>query len=210
MIKDMTKKLNALAWALSFIVSLVAFAVWASSYNWAFSSMNAYTWFPLFGLLAFSLMWGHYIVATARKYLGISREAVSSYFEITSSLVLSALLLHPGLFIVQLYLDGQGLPPESYKSYVPQALVWVVVLGTISWLVFMFYELRRKFSGRSWWKYVGYANDTAMLAIFYHGLQLGSHLNSGWFVWLWYFYGVSLVLAIVYLKFYPEPESRSK
>lgn len=115
-------------------------------------------------------------------------------------MVLVAILLHPGLLIWQLWRDGFGLPPGSYlRNYVAPNMAWVALLGTISLLVFLSYELRRIFATKRWWRFVQYASDIAMLAVFYHGLRLGSNLQRGWFKWLWLAYGLTLALALIYI-----------
>lgn len=201
-----TKQLKYIAWGQAAAVTVLAVLVWGSLYDWQVLPLSNYQLFPLFGLLAFSLMWAHYIVAVLRNYWQLDSKVTKGYFELTSFGVLLALLLHPSLFIGQLYADGFGLPPGSYEAYVP-TMTWVVLLGTVSLGVFLLFELRRFFGDRSWWKYVSYLSDVAMLAIFYHGVTLGSHLQSGWFRGVWFFYGFTLLLALVYLRLFAKPET---
>lgn len=208
----MTKNtaLKVIAWTQAAVVTGLSFYIWGNLYNWQMTNLSNYQLFPLFGLLAFSLMWGHYFIAALRNYWQLEKQVVNGYFEITSFGVLLAILLHPSLFIGQLFADGFGLPPASYKSYVAPGMIWIVMLGTLSWFVFMAYELNRFFSNRSWWKYFIYASDIAMLAIFYHGLTLGGHLQNGWFRLVWYFYGITLLMALIYLRFINKSTTVSK
>jgi hypothetical protein len=120
------------------------------------------------------------------------------YYQWAGYVVLLAIVLHPGLLTYQRFHDGFGLPPGSDLSYVASGLGWVVVLGIVSLFIFLAFELRRWFDQRGWWRYVLYANDAAMLAIFYHGLELGTQTHIGWFRAVWWFYGVTLVVALVY------------
>jgi hypothetical protein len=192
-----TKSLQAFAWGLSIVVCVIAVMAWLPSLHGRFSSISSYKLFPLFGLLAFSLMWAHYIVAGLRVFFGIPKEVLANYFEVTSLAVLAVLLLHPGLLVWQLWRDGFGLPPGSYlDNYVAPSLGWVALLGTVSWFVFLTYELRRKFRNRSWWKYIQYASDAALAAVFYHSLRLGTNLQEGWLRSLWYFYGITYIIAL--------------
>lgn len=190
--------ISLIAWSLAASVCLLAFIVWGQSYNWKFDALDAYQAFPLLGLLAFSLMWSHYISGALRTYFKLPSISLKNYFESTSLVVLALILMHPGLLILQRFLDGYGLPPGSYASYVAPGLGWVTLLGTASLMAFLLFELRRFFGTRSWWKYVLYLNDIAMVAIFYHGLQLGSQLQIGWYRTVWYIYGIALVAAILY------------
>lgn len=190
-----------LAWGTTLGAVLVVFVAWGQYLGWNMDALSVYTLFPLFGLTAFSIMWSHYIVAAKRKYLGFPKEVTKDYFEKTSWAALVAFTLHPGLLIWQLWRDGMGLPPNSYLTYVGPALKGAVALGSISLLIFLAYEFHRKFGKKSWWKYVQYLSDVAMFAIFYHGLKLGGNLQSGWFRYVWYFYGLSLVISIIYIYF---------
>lgn len=199
------------AWSISLIASIVAFSAWGTTYGWKFTPLSPYQLFPLLGLLAFSIMWSHYINGALRELAGIDRSALGLYFKLTSYVVLSLICLHPGILIYQRFRDGFGLPPGSYESYVAPGLGWITLLGTASFLVFIAYEFRRFFGSRSWWHFVTEAGDVAMIAILYHGFRLGTDLQMGWFRYVWLFYLVTLV-AVLLRKYYyryavPQPIS---
>jgi hypothetical protein len=200
--------LQVFAWSLSFLVSFIAIFAWGTDFGWHIP-FNAYIIFPLLGLLAYSLMWSHYVAAAFRQILNIDRLVLKFYFEFTSFLVLVLICLHPGLLILQRYRDGFGLPPGSYESYVAPGLGWITLLGTASLLVFLAYELRRVFGKRAWWKHMQTASDIAMLAIFYHGLKLG-HQIHGWFRAVWWFYGIALVLILARTYFLRYTDRKTK
>ena len=170
--------------------------VWGQSFQWKWHALNSLLLFPVLGLLAYSIMWSHYMVG-AVKHTVLRGLDLARYFRYTSYAVLIAILLHPSILIYQLYRDGYGLPPGSYKYFVGPSRDWIVWLGTVSLLIFLAFELHRWFSQKPWWKYVVSAGDVAMLAIFYHGLRLGNQLQSGWFVAVWWFYGLTLVAMLV-------------
>lgn len=193
------KNIRLAAWSLTSLVSILAIVAWGQLYDWQFDFSDVYQLFPLFGLLAFSIMWSHYVAAAMRIRTGLSKDTLKKYFDTTSLAVLAFILLHPGLFIWQLYRDGYGLPPNSYKAYVAEGMVVFILLGVISLWIFLAYELRHKFADRSWWKYVSYASDMAMLLIIIHSIQLGVHLRGGWYRWVWIFYSVSYVAVLFYL-----------
>ncbi len=185
------------AWSLSLLACLVAFAAWGTTYGWKFTPLSAYQLFPLLGLLAFSIMWSHYINGAARELAGLDRSVLKRYFAITSYMVLALILLHPGILIYQRFRDGFGLPPGSYESYVAPGLGWLTLLGTASLCVFIAYEFRRVFGREPWWHFVTEAGDLAMLAILYHGFRLGSDLQRGWFRYVWLFYLITLVVVLI-------------
>lgn len=191
------RQLQIIAWSLSIGVVIVAVTAWGQDNNWQLSGLNNYQLFPLFGLVAFSLMWSHYIAAAIRQSFRIDRIVLKNYFETTSLVVLAAILLHPGLLAWQLWRDGLGLPPGSELRYVAPALGVYVVIAMISLVVFLAYEFRRVFGEKPWWKFVQYASDIAIFLIFLHSLKLGSQLQTGWMRGVWYFYGVALAAALV-------------
>lgn len=193
------KQLRITGWALTVLVASLALLVWGEGINWRLGNLTAYQLFPLFGLLAFSLMWAHYIMAALRQQQKVAKPELKQYFEITSLLVLVFLLLHPGLLAWQLWQVGLGLPPGSYFQFAGGSLKVAIIAGLLAWVVFIIYELRRRFETRSWWQFVQIASDIAILLIFFHGLRLGGELQSGWFVGVWWFYGISLIGVLLYM-----------
>lgn len=186
---------TTIPWSLSTLVSFVALFAWGQSFEWALSAINPYQFFPLLGLLGFSLIWSQYMVAGLQTVL-LRGVKLADYFRYTGYAVLLVIVLHPGILIYQRFHDGFGLPPGSYESFVAPGMAWLTLLGTASLLIFLAFELRRWFSRKTWWKFVARAGDLAILAIFYHGLRLGSQLQGGWYHGVWLFYGTTLVLAL--------------
>ena len=177
------------------MVCVLALVVWQQSTG----GFTSYALFPLFGLLAFSLMWTHYAVGAVRRLAGVEKAPLKSYFALTGWAAIVFILLHPSLLIFQLWRDGAGLPPNSYLDYVGPPMKWAVMLGTLSFLLFLSFETKKWFSNKGWWPIIEYGNVVAMFAIIVHSLALGSNLQSGWFRWVWLFYAVSLALSLVYI-----------
>jgi hypothetical protein len=199
------------AWSLTLAVASLAIIVWGQSYDWQLS-FDAYLIFPVLGLTAYSIMWAHYMAGTLRELFDVDKHALKEYYRWTGFAVLALICLHPGLLIYKRFVDGYGLPPHSYETYVAPGLGWITLLGTASLLVFLAYEFHRKFGKRDWWHFVTEAGDLAMLAIFYHGLRLGSQLQQGWFHYVWWFYGATLVAVLIrsYSKKYLLPALKDK
>ncbi|HWT55443.1 MAG TPA: hypothetical protein VN031_00230 [Candidatus Microsaccharimonas sp.] len=120
------------------------------------------------------------------------------FFRWTGYAVLVLIVMHPGLLIYQRFRDGFGLPPHSYETYVAPSMAWITLLGSVSLLVFLAFELKRWFASKNWWKYVLYLNDLAMIAIFYHGLELGTQTHIMWFKYVWWFYGITLFITLLH------------
>jgi len=193
------------AWGLGFVVSVISVVAWGQDSGWHLLPFSSYLVFPLLGLLAFGLMWSHYICGTFRELYGVSQKTLKPYFQITGYAVLVLICAHPGLLIYQRFRDGNGLPPGSYESYVAPGLGWVTLLGTTSLLIFLSFELYRWYGKKPWFQYVQDAGDFAMLAIVYHGLKLGSNLQQGWFHYVWWFYALTLLAVLIrkyYLRFF--------
>lgn len=202
-------QLDVIAWLLAVGTVVIAVSAWGQHHLWQFSGLTNYDIFPIFGLIAFSLMWGHYIIGGLRAGFDLQDRKLNKwYFKVTAGIVLGAILIHPSLLIWQLWRDGFGLPPESYlKHYVAPGLGWAVYLGTVSWVVFMAFEFRHWFAKKKWWKYVLYANDVAIWAVYLHGLKLGRDVAAPWLLYVWWGYGVALAAAfgaIYYKKWFAK------
>lgn len=195
------KHISAFAWALCALVFLIGSIAWGQGLDWKLNDLSAYDLFPLFGILAFSLMWTHYIVSAKSQYLKVPYTVTKDYFRYTSLAVLAFILLHPGILIWQLWRDGFGLPPNSYlTNYVAAGSRWAALLGSLSLFIFLAYEFHRKYKNRTWWKYVSYGSDAAMIFVFFHAIELGPELAKGWFRTVWFFYGASYLVALVYIR----------
>lgn len=191
------KYLALIAWFLSSLAVVVAILAWGQSVHWHFSDLSSYKIFPLFGLLAFSLIWSVYVIAFTQRRLKVDSKNLKQYYKILPLLILVLILIHPGLLVWQLWRDGFGLPPTSYlQHYVAPAARWAVLVSSTAWLVFLAYEFRYKFRNRPWWKYLEYASDTAFVGIFFHALKLGNNLQHGWFRYVWFFYGATLAVVL--------------
>ena len=190
--------LQLLSWTLGIGVIAVAISAW-SEVRLTGRPLTAYDFFPPLGLSAFGLMWTHYTTGALRRIFNVPPATLKVYFTVTSWIVLVLILLHPGIFVTKLWLDGFGLPPISYLTVYQDTLMRIaLLLGTLSLLTFLAFEFRRKYREKSWWKYVEYANIAAMFAILYHGFTLGQELSLSWLRWIWLFYTVTLAGAVIY------------
>lgn len=187
---------KSLAWCLGLATTIIAVVAWGSSFSWQLTPLNAYIIFPVLGLTAYGLMWSMYVIGALREIFKLDEAPFARYFTVAGWAVLVLICLHPGLLIYQRFRDGFGLPPGSYESYVAPGLGWITLLGSVSLLIFLAYEFHRVYGKRPWWRYMQLAVDLAMLAIFYHGLRLGTQTASGWFRYVWWFYGLTLVLIL--------------
>lgn len=196
--------MQVFAWFLGVATLVLAATVWAQV-RLNGTALSPYDIFPLLGLSAFGLMWTHYVTGAVAHWMKIPKGALKTYFKVTSWIVLALILLHPGIFLTQLWLDGLGLPPFSYwEIYTTTATRIALLLGTLSLFAFLAFELHRKFRQASWWRFIEYANIAAMFAIFYHALTLGGELLVPWFRFVWLIYFISFIVVVVYNQLYKK------
>lgn len=189
-----------IAAGLALLSTAAGFMVWLPSTG---DGMSSYVLFPLFGLVAFGLMWGHYVVGALRRGLGVAPIELMRYWSLTSYVVLFCILAHPFLLEFQLYLDGQGLPPSSlFETYVRPIDRIALLAGFVALLSFLAFELYRFFQQRPWWKYVEWLNIVAMCLILWHGFVLGTELRTPWFQALWLGYAISFVASVAYTGYH--------
>lgn len=202
MTRENTKKyVQYISWITGILAVSLALIAWGSERLGG--KMTVYSFFPLLGILAFSLMWSHYMAGAYRRLAGLEASVNKLYMKITSAVVLGLILLHPGLLIFQLYRDGFGLPPKSYLTvYGAVGMKLALMFGTISFIIFLLFDLKKRFYKKSWWKYIETAQILAMFFIFYHGLTLGRELSIPWYRGVWFFYGLSLISAVSYNYWY--------
>src|SRR3954468_14513013 len=104
----MKAKIVLISWLLTILAAALAIIVWGKGFSWNFSGFSGYQLFPIFGLLAFSLMWAHYMASWLRRVYRVNPAILRTYFTATGWAVLLAILLHPGLLEYQLWRDGFG------------------------------------------------------------------------------------------------------
>ena len=204
------RKVQLAAWLSTGTLIALTVAHWAAT-RLADGRLGPYELFPLLGLLAFTFMWFHYTINPVKIWMKASDDALKSYYAITGWIVLALILLHPGIFVFTLWLDGFGLPPTSYLSIYTELIPRIALfLGTLSLIAFIAYEFHRKFKEKKWWRWIEYANIAAMFAIFFHALTLGGEVATGWFRVLWFIYAIILAVAIAYNYFYKKREERKR
>lgn len=184
-----------LPWKLMAIVVIASVVAWAEMRQWNFDNMSALALFPLLGLLAWSIMWTHYAIGGIRLVRPFERSRV--YSQVSATIVLFCLLLHPGLLAYNQYRVTDALPPTSFYNYVGQSLQWAILLGTISLIIFLSFEFFKRLKTRGWvarnWRWISISQMIAMTLIFIHALALGQNLQSGWFLFWWVGLGVLLI-----------------
>ena len=191
---------TTIEWSLAALVLVAAAMVWLENRQPA-EGLTIYDVFPPLGLVAFGLMWTHFVMGALRRYSGAGKRAHDVYMTVSMGMVLTLIILHPGLLWLGLYLDGLGLPPASYLTAY-QTQLFAVLLGSLGLAIFLAFELKRWFGRKSWWRFVEWAQIVGMTAIFFHAIELGGELREDWYAALWWLYGITLLVAIIYTATY--------
>jgi len=184
-------------WLVGGIVTTLAVLAWVFGTG-SSGTLSLLKIFPVFGLVAFGLMWSHYTVGTLRRWSGYERRGKDIYWAVSAGLVLALIILHPVLLNISLVEAGLGLPTSSYFAAYGNVDGWFVVLGTIALLVFLLFELHRWFKHKKWWKWIEYAQIVAMTAIFVHGTWLGNETTNSWYTVVWWGLALTLLFTWVY------------
>lgn len=195
------RQIGKMAWLLAAATLTIAVVAWGTAWpRWSIGFNSIYHVFPVLGLMAFSLMWTQYMIWALRVWSGADRQKTRGFEEFSRGLVLSLILLHPGLLLFQLYHDGNGLPPHSYAGYVGAGMIGFVYLGMMSLLVFLSFELEHWLKAYpKLWQAIKLLNYVAIWAIMVHAYFLGGSFHVLWFKLVWAAYAAKLVLAMAYL-----------
>ena len=190
------KTYNRFAWSLFASSLVLAFVAWSSSLSWDYSSLSGYSLFPLFGIVAWLVMAGHYYTGVIRLRNSELKKP-ATYRTVTGYTVLGSLLLHPFILARELSANGLGVPPDSFVSYVGEGLKLAVMLGSFSLVLFLSFEVferlkTRQIIKKNWWV-VSLSQSLAMTLIWIHGLHLGSSLGEAWFRIIWIVLGIALI-----------------
>ncbi len=187
---------NNLVWGIFGISVLLPLISWGSGLEWALGELSIYQWFPLFGMVAWMIMWTHFFTYALRTKLG-DLKTPKHYSQITGYVVLSAILLHPGLLAYAQWRNGEGLPTGSYYAYAGESLKLAIAMGMTGLLIFLSFEffnrMRKNLTVKKYWTLVSLSQSLAMTLIFFHALRLGVNLGSGWFKGVWIIYGIALI-----------------
>lgn len=159
----------------------------------------------LLGVVAFNLMWAHYVVdaLTPKK----KNETDNWHYYASRIAVLVAILAHP--FLVNWYLiaNGYGWPPTNYGMFLG-TLAWAVILGIVALVVFLLFEARHYFA--KYKRPIHHANIIAMFLVFIHGFLIGMVIMNTWYIWIWWIllFGFTLVIVNNYRDYYKNNSDR--
>lgn len=193
----MIKKLIMLGSATAVLVPILAYI---RNVDWAASSLPQ-ALFPVFGLLAFMLLWLHSISGVLEDWLR-ERFDLDSFIHWTALIILVSMLLHVSIILMLAKFNIPMLLSGGWS-------IWLGLLGLILLLTYDIGKPLRKsgFFARNWNKILIISN-VGFVLIFFHSLKIGSDLQTGFMRRLWMFYGVTAILALIYTYGYKIPFGR--
>jgi hypothetical protein len=150
--------------------------------------------FPIFGLLAFTLLWLHSIS-------GVFEEKLREMFDFdafvrwTALTILVSILLHPLLLLIMAQFNVLAI-------FAPGEHQFALLLGLFGLILLLTYDIgkmlkKHEFFSKNWTAILIISNIGFILT-FFHSLMLGSDLQTQPMRGLWIFYGVTAILAITY------------
>lgn len=188
-----SKTIRYLIIAILYLAVLYPLWVRISGVSWALDSTLLSNLFPLFGIIAFVIMWLH-VVGSAfdvllKKYIDFKK-----FVENTTIIVLISIILHPLLLLI---LVGFNFSDIFY--YGEAKYIWLAIVG---WILLISYDIGRALKKFDFifknWKKIEFFSTIGFLLTFFHSIGLGSDLQSGPLRILWIFYGVTAIIATIY------------
>ncbi|MDP4001425.1 MAG: hypothetical protein Q8P69_00020 [bacterium] len=161
--------------------------------SWTLNSFLIFNLFPIFGLLAFTLLWLHAISGAfeswLRKYIDFDQ-----FVQNTSILILVSIILHPLLLLIPV-----GFNFNQVFTY-GEKYIWLAIIG---WFLLITYDIAKLLKGKydffvKNWTNILIISNIGFLITFFHSLGVGDDLQSGLLRTIWIFYGITAIVAIVY------------
>lgn len=182
-------------------IAAVVYPLWVhiQGIQWSWDSSLLLSLFPIFGLAAASMLWLHAISGVFEPWLRRNFD-FDQFVRITASLIFISFILHPLLLILSPAVTFGDLLFRGGDD------IW---LGMIAFVLLLTYDVgkalkRRNFFSRHWTKILILSN-VGFLITFIHSLELGSDLQIGLLRYIWMFYGVTALLAIIYTYAIKKP-----
>ncbi len=194
------KPVKAILLSLTIIVLALPVFAWGQSFTWQFGHLTPWGLFPVFGLLAFSIMWLQMAALALGPWLKRYDIPTDDFFAWSGLAFLLFILLHPLVLALAQWQIKAGLPPQSLYAYEPSELQIFITYGLLAWIVFLVTEVALRLKDipivqRSL-AVLQYINYIAFYLVFWHSLHLGSHVQAGYLHWIWWGYALTHLLFI--------------
>lgn len=204
------RKLRWVAELAVFPLIALAVLVWGQKLDWELGSLDRLDIFPLLGLIAFSTMWWHFLIGFIRQTQP-GYKKFDTLHRISGYWVFVAILLHPILLWSWGAGEGFASPLDTNRAYLGSNYRYAL-LGALSLVVFLLFDLARWLRDRDWvkrhWRLIDSFDDLAFLLIWLHAYNIGTHVQNGWFKWVWIFYGLSGLFFVAYKHLFAGRHAR--
>jgi hypothetical protein len=173
----------------------VLYPLWVriSSLDWALDITLLSNLFPLFGIIAFVIMWLHVVPAVFEPWLNKYID-FRQFVKTTTTIVLVSIILHPLLLLILL-----GFNLSDLFFYGESRYIWLAIVG---WLLLITYDIGKALKRFDFfvthWNKIVFISTIGFLLTFFHSMGLGSDLQIGPLRSLWIFYGVTAIVATIY------------
>lgn len=159
--------------------------------SWANSSLASH--FPLFGLIAFTLLWLHAISGVFEEWLRAQFD-FDSFVHWTSWVIFISIILHPLLLLILVGFDIKAILVATSNPW--------ILAGISGLLLLLTYDIGRALMKYNFfekhWNKILIISNIGFIFIFFHSLNIGQTLQGGFMRGLWIFYGVTAIAAITY------------
>jgi hypothetical protein len=150
--------------------------------------------FPIFGLIAFVLLWTHTILGVFEPWLHTRWPRLfDGYVHWSAVTILVCIILHPLLLLIALNFSLADVLAIN-SPY--------VLFGVIGWCLLIIYDItkpfrRYNFIARNWTNILIISN-IGFVFTFFHSLHVSGDFDIGFMHWLWIFLGVTAIASLIW------------
>jgi LPXTG-motif cell wall-anchored protein len=149
--------------------------------------------FPVFGIIAFVLLWLHSMCGVFEPWLR-RHIAFDEFIHYTSIMILVSIILHPLLFLVSMSFNINDIFSVYDANYIR--------LGIIGWFLLITYDVGKALKRYDFfvrhWQSILLISTIGFLLTFFHSLGIGSDLQENPLRAIWIFYGVTAIAGTIY------------
>lgn len=170
------------------------------------AEVRFYTLFRLFGLYAFTFLWGQLMVGPFMQPLGRLYGKNWFYFHRMQGLfALLLAVLHPIiLYTAFIVWTGSLNWFEAVTTYTPH-VVWVM-LGETALALMIITVVTALLMNKPWmrgrWRWIHLLNYAVFALAWFHSYLLGSEVHTFPMSWLYPFFGLTFLISLTYRRLY--------
>lgn len=152
--------------------------------------------FPLFGLLAFTLLWMQLMLGSLMPWMKKLYRGIERFHRSQGVLVFLFAVTHPSLLII-----GVGIERYLAKDFISSGLTPYLLLGQtaifVLGLTVLMALLRTVTWVKHWWRAVHLLNYVIFTLVWFHSWNLGSDIRGTALEYIWVGYGLAFIGAVI-------------